>query len=240
MKCGDCARFMIDDDKEFGTCKVNHADGTVSTIHTHKDAEGCEVPKAKPSSEIPMTLETLTQQVMRDAGNILKEREQASDATLPDSGTRREFGTGAVRDCGEGKGRCDLLPLDAMADVTGDAVLTFINIFVRKGCAFNLHYAIQEFCQKYKSSNGTSNYFDWMLDYSKHMETGCQKYGDRNWEMGIPLHCYIDSGVRHYLKFMAGWTDEPHDRAFLWNMFGCAWTLKHKPEMNDLPFRESK
>ena len=30
---------------------------------------------------------------------------------LKDSGARREFGTGAVRDIQEGKGRCDLLPL---------------------------------------------------------------------------------------------------------------------------------
>lgn len=29
---------------------------------------------------------------------------------LKDSGNRREFTTGAVRDIGDGKGRCDLLP----------------------------------------------------------------------------------------------------------------------------------
>lgn len=32
-------------------------------------------------------------------------------AELKDSGARREFESGAVRDIQEGKGRCDLLPL---------------------------------------------------------------------------------------------------------------------------------
>ena len=33
---------------------------------------------------------------------------------IQDSGNRREFGTGAVRDMAEGKGRCDLLPACAV------------------------------------------------------------------------------------------------------------------------------
>ena len=53
---------------------------------------------------------------------------------------------------------------------------------------------------------------------------------------GIPLHCYIDSGVRHYLKFLRGDKDEPHDRAFVWNMLGAIWTHENKPELIDLPF----
>ena len=74
-----------------------------------------------------------------------------------------------------------------------------------------------------------------LLEVSKHFEEGCKKYGERNWEKGIPLHCYIDSGVRHLLKYMAYWTDEPHDRAFVWNMLCCIHTATFMPEMNDLP-----
>ena len=33
---------------------------------------------------------------------------------IQDSGTRREFESGAVRDMAEGKGRCDLLPMCAL------------------------------------------------------------------------------------------------------------------------------
>jgi hypothetical protein len=55
---------------------------------------------------------------------------------------------------------------------------------------------------------------------------------------GIPLHCYIDSGVRHYLKFKRGDDDEPHGRAFVWNILGALWTQENKPELIDLPFKE--
>ena len=42
-----------------------------------------------------------------------------------------------------------------------------------------------------------------ILETSIHMEQGCLKYGDRNWERGIPLHCYIDSGCRHFISGLA-------------------------------------
>ena len=34
---------------------------------------------------------------------------------IKDSGDRKEFSTGAVRDMHEGKGRCDLLPLNVIS-----------------------------------------------------------------------------------------------------------------------------
>ena len=155
---------------------------------------------------------------------------------IKDSGNRRDFGTGAVRDIAEGKGRCDLLPLYDIGVLLDDDVLIDIGNFMQTGIIAHLHSAIRLFCSQNTNSNGTYQIGDWLLDYSKHMEEGCLKYGERNWQKGIPLHCYIDSGVRHYLKLLAGWTDEPHDRAFIWNLFGCLWTLRNKPEMNDLPF----
>ena len=35
---------------------------------------------------------------------------------IKDSGERMEFDTGAVRDIQKGKGRCDLMPLDVVAE----------------------------------------------------------------------------------------------------------------------------
>jgi len=155
--------------------------------------------------------------------------------SIQDSGNRREFETGAVRDIAEGKGRCDLLPLDVIADGIGDEVLMRINDFIRFGGEDAIWRAIESFnADVYPTGVVTL-----LLEVSKHYEDGCTKYGERNWEQGIPLHCYIDSGVRHYLKFRRGDTDERHDRAFLWNMFGALWTLRHKPEMNDLPFADN-
>ena len=114
-----------------------------------------------------------------------------------------------------------------------DKVLRNINTFIRKGSVESLIYAIE----------AMQDFVGWdvctmLLELSKHYEDGCLKYGERNWEKGIPLHCFIDSGVRHYLKFLRGDDDERHDRAFFWNMYGAIWTYFNHPELNDLPFAD--
>lgn len=152
---------------------------------------------------------------------------------LKDSGNRREFSSGAVRDINEGKGRCDLLPLDVLGELYDSPILTAINKYIRTGQKMFIVEAIKEFSRLQYGNLATA-----MLEVSKHYEDGCQKYGERNWEKGIPLHCYIDSGVRHYIKWKRGDTDEPHDRAFLWNMLGAVWTHNNLPEFCDLPFSE--
>ena len=48
---------------------------------------------------------------------------------IADSGERREFETGAVRDMAEGKGRCDLMPLDVVAAILSDSVIRSISNF---------------------------------------------------------------------------------------------------------------
>ena len=70
-------------------------------------------------------------------------------------------------------------------------------------------------------------------------ERGAVKYADRNWEKGLPLHSFIDSGVRHYFKFLRGDTDEPHDRAFMWNLIGALRTQLVHPDLIDLPFADT-
>lgn len=160
---------------------------------------------------------------------------------LKDSGTRREFETGAVRDCAEGKGRCDLLPLEVVERFIPDyperidRVLACIMEFAGSGEADSLLGAVNEFCNRFKIDKCTV-----VLNVALQYEAGAKKYGDRNWEKGIPVHCYIDSGIRHYLKYLRGDTDEPHDRAFIWNMFGAIWTAKHYPELNEYPINGAK
>lgn len=153
---------------------------------------------------------------------------------IQDSGDRREFESGAVRDITEGKGRCDLLPLDVIAHLDlgdYDFNLDAINKYIHEGNTNFLAEVIRMF-----SEDNFGNLYTAMLEVSKHYGEGCNKYGERNWEKGIPLHCYIDSAIRHYLKFQRGDEDERHDRAFLWNLLGAMWTHKHKPELIDLPF----
>jgi hypothetical protein len=152
---------------------------------------------------------------------------------IKDSGARRDFGTGAVRDVAEGKGRCDLLPLAEVGTLLGNNILPLIDNYVRYGEPCFLYDAISHFVVDHRLELTTA-----ILEVSKHYEVGAKKYDERNWEKGIPLHCYIDSGVRHYLKFLRGDDDEPHDRAFIWNMLGALWTQNNKPELIDLPFKE--
>lgn len=158
-------------------------------------------------------------------------------AELKDSGTRRKFESGAVRDIQEGKGRCDLLPLFMVARYleytegrSNDRVVELIHHFTSSGSYRWLIAALEAF---------RSEHSDWdapetlILEVSKQFEDGAVKYGERNWEKGIPVHCYIDSALRHYLKWKRGDTDEPHDRAFCWNLLCACWTCYEKPDLNE-------
>lgn len=162
-----------------------------------------------------------------------------------DSGNRREFDTGAVRDIAEGKGRCDLLPLDVVASILrkkgshrfdiGANILKDIDQFIRNGQYVFIYDTINEF--NIANEWGT---IQSILEVSKHYEEGAKKYEERNWEKGIPAHCFVDSGIRHLLKWCNEWADEPHDRAFLWNMYGLLWTIWNHEELNDLPYAKYK
>lgn len=75
--------------------------------------------------------------------------------------------------------------------------------------------------------------FALMLDVAKHFENGALKYGEHNWQKGIPVSRYVDSALRHLMKDLAGETDEDHAAAFVWNCMCAAWTMKHLPKMDD-------
>lgn len=152
-----------------------------------------------------------------------------------DSGNRREFETGAVRDIQEGKGRCDLMPLDVVAVyLDDDSIIADISNFQERGSVGFLYQALKTFSSKSPEAlSDIARRAFVTLQMSKHFEEGAKKYGENNWQKGIPVHCYIDSAVRHYLKFLRGDKDEPHDRAFCWNITCAIWTCNHKPELNE-------
>lgn len=151
---------------------------------------------------------------------------------IKDSGTRREFNTGAVRDIQEGKGRCDLMPLDVIALLYQEnmyiySIFTGLEQFKNTGDPIYLSTCLENFVRSVDSTISGQ-----LLEVSKHFEDGAKKYGENNWQKGIPTNCYIDSAVRHYLKYLRGDKDEPHDRAFVWNILCCIWTCLNKPELN--------
>lgn len=153
------------------------------------------------------------------------------NASIKDSGQRREFETGAVRDIQEGKGRCDLMPLDVVATLLNDEVICNIASFVQTSQVVYLYNTLKRF-----STEGIPSM---LLEVAKHFEAGNKKYppdadGTPNWKKGIPIHSFVDSAVRHYLKWLRGDKDEAHDSAFCWNILCCIWTCIHKPELNDI------
>lgn len=121
-------------------------------------------------------------------------KKRATDRKIKDSGKRREFKTGAVRDINENKGRFDLLPMLALKDL------------------------------------------------AIHFQKGCQKYGDRNWEKGIPISNLVDSGLRHAVEFVLGYEDEDHLIAAIWNLINAREILLRidagilPEELDDLPY----
>ena len=149
---------------------------------------------------------------------------------IKDSGQRREFETGAVRDCGDPsnpKGRCDLMPLGVVARMYGneaDPILDDLCLFQKTLDTEHLYRALRTFAE---ILGGVSTM---LLEVAKHFEEGALKYGENNWQKGIPYSCYIDSAVRHYIKLSRGDTDERHDRAFVWNIMCCIWEVDYHVE----------
>ena len=182
---------------------------------------------------------------------------------LKDSGSMREFTTGAHRDNATGKGRCDLLPMEVVSMVMfNDPVFKSVGKFMEDRDPKHLIDAIQYSVEtvhrfhylsifneleaegveirginssdptELKKAMMTSCLAHMMIEASKQYESGAIKYQPNNWQLGMSVNIYIDSGMRHYLKTLRGDIDEPHYRGFLWNLLCAVWTCQHKPELN--------
>lgn len=64
---------------------------------------------------------------------------------------------------------------------------------------------------------------------------GAQKYGENNWEKGMPASRHIASLMRHVEQARTGETDEDHWAAIAWNAFAVMHTQDYMPEMYDVP-----
>lgn len=167
---------------------------------------------------------------------------------IKDSGDRTKFSTGAVRDLHDGKGRFDLMPLDIVSrviqyyqdpSIEDDGyfapcdVFSLIHKFKIDGDAQHLYVAISHFIYYMLEGNTEPKaLYSFLLDLAKHYENGAKKYGENNWQKGLPLHSCIDSALRHYTKFQAGMKDEPHHVAFVWNLITAIYMKEHFPELD--------
>lgn len=162
--------------------------------------------------------------------------------SVKDSGSTQEFDTGAHRDSPLGKGRPDLIPMAAMVSLTDDAVIDNIRRYLECGSTNDLYDAIRqslpfapddvyEFISD--DASDSSRMYAVLLDVSLLYEAGAEKYGENNWMLGMPVSRFIQSALRHWLKHRAGWLDEPHYRAFVWNVLCVIWMHENKPEFAD-------
>ena len=79
-----------------------------------------------------------------------------------------------------------------------------------------------------------------LLRVSRHMENSLESHGERNWERGLPMHCFLDSAFRHMAKYMEGQVDEDHLAAATTNLLMALWTEEHLPDMQDIPSRTQR
>ena len=159
---------------------------------------------------------------------------------IKDSGNRREYESGAVRDIQEGKGRCDLMPLDVVAGFfragCNDKAARVMNKLYEYQISHSVVY-LQDAVMDFMNGDCFPDANTALLEVSKHFEEGAAKYGENNWQKGIPESSYIDSAVRHYLKWLRGDDDERHDRAFVWNIMCLIWTHEHITTNPEMPER---
>jgi len=146
--------------------------------------------------------------------------ESTKERVIKDSGSTTEFATGAHRDARTGKGRIDLIPLEVASKLMDeDQILQSVREFQKDDNTDHLYDALKNFCDRYY--NGVMETM--LLEVGIHYEEGANKYGANNSKKGMDSYIYIDSALRHYLKHKRGDMDEPHDRAFVWNLLCCIW-----------------
>lgn len=145
---------------------------------------------------------------------------------ITSTGEMRKFttpeGNTAVRDFGGNKGRFDLVPLDVMSAFMDDAFIGWMWHFDEYGDITHLYAAMEFFCEI--AYEGNKNVM--MLEVAKHFAEGAEKYKPNQWK-GLPIWTYVDSCVRHYVKWKDGQKDESHERAVVWNLICCIYTVTH-------------
>jgi hypothetical protein len=166
-------------------------------------------------------------------------QEKSDDNYIKMDGEYHEFEGGAIRYTKTGKGRFDLIPWETVKLITDkivdddlyEAYTTEMDVLIALAQRDAVEVIINITAVKYGEGVFSADAFAWMLrDLAVHYEKGAEKYGVDNWKKGIPESSYVDSAVRHYLKWLDGWTDEPHDRAFVWNCICLWWTRENITE----------
>ena len=78
-----------------------------------------------------------------------------------------------------------------------------------------------------------------IIRVSKHFEDALQKYPERDWEKGMPVHMCVDSAFRHLAKYTTGMCDEDHLAAAVTNLLMAMFMEERGPiSALDLPWQK--
>ncbi len=160
---------------------------------------------------------------------------------IKDSGNRREFETGAVRDRAVGKGLPALISAPMMQqylDVYRSANLytPALNGLYRILATGNWQDSLSVFHELVNTNGplGVCTFVNAIRRLSVQLEKGAIKYSKRNWEKGMPLEEYCNSAIRHILALINGDDDEDHYAAALFNVMGL-WHTGYMISIDVLP-----
>lgn len=67
------------------------------------------------------------------------------------------------------------------------------------------------------------------------LEKGALKYEDRNWEKGMPMSVFLDSGLRHLFQYLEGSRDEDHLGQAMFNVMAAMHTEECINNQGTLP-----
>jgi hypothetical protein len=68
---------------------------------------------------------------------------------------------------------------------------------------------------------------------------GSRKYGDYNWEKGMPANDMLNHAIRHLYIFLSGDRNEDHLGHAAWNIMSAIHSLEVWPELNEGTLRGS-
>lgn len=67
---------------------------------------------------------------------------------------------------------------------------------------------------------------------------GAQKYGDWNWEKGMPVHDLLNHAIAHIYGFLSGDRSEPHLGHAAWNLLAAIHSQQLWPHLNEGTLRD--
>ena len=68
---------------------------------------------------------------------------------------------------------------------------------------------------------------------------GAEKYGDWNWENGMPVHDLLNHAIAHVYAFLGGDRSEPHLGHAAWNLLSAIHSHELWPHLNDGHLRDA-